>query len=177
MAGDVWWLGKHLGGRVGSRHSRQRSGKAVVAAAVVLAGAGGSAVGLGAPAWLAGVVGAVSALVAAVVVDRVFHARDERAAARERRSEALDILTVAAPGDEKDELGLLRADRSPVPFRGRERELRRLADWYADDSANPVFMITGLAGGKVPARAQICLWSPGGMGERLATRWGRPDSR
>ena len=131
---------------MGSSYSRKRSGRAVVAAAVVFAGAGGSALGLGAPVWLAGTVAAISALVATVVVDRVFHKRDERAAACERLSEALDVLKLTAPGDEKDALGLLRADRSPVPFRGRGRELRRLADWRADDSANPVVVITGPAG-------------------------------
>jgi outer membrane lipoprotein SlyB len=85
-----------------------------------LAGAGGSAVGLGASGWLAGAVGAVSALVAGTVVDRVFHARDDRAAAAGRRDEVLDALVaVAAPGDQDDVLGLLRADRCPAPFRGR----------------------------------------------------------
>ncbi len=131
---------------MGGRYNRQWYGWVVAAAALALAAAGGSAVGLGAPTWLAGTVGAVSALVAAVAVDRVFRARDERAAARERRSEVLDVLTAAAPGDQDDALGLLRADRSPAPFRGRGRELRLLADWCAEDSANPVFMITGSAG-------------------------------
>ena len=43
-------------------------------------------------------------------------------------------------------LGLLRADRCPMPFRGRTRELRQLADWLADDRACPVLMVSGPAG-------------------------------
>ena len=128
------------------KRSRLRSGSVAAAAAVALAGAGGSAVGLGAPAWLAGAVGAVSALVAAAAVDRVFHRRDDRVAAAERRDEMLDVLAAAAPGDQDDVLGLLRPDRSPVPFRGRGAELRRLADWCADVSGNPVLVISGPAG-------------------------------
>src|SRR5258708_39400987 len=123
-----------------------RPGLVVAVAAPALAGAGGSAVGLGAPAWLAGTVASVSGLVAVTVVDRVFNSLDERAAARQRRNEVLDSLKAAAPGDRDDALGLLRADRSPVPYRGRRRELRQLKDWCADDSACPVLMIGGPAG-------------------------------
>jgi hypothetical protein len=131
---------------VRGRYSRRRSRWVVLAGAVALAGAGGSAVGLGTPAWLAGAVAAVSALVAGTVVDRVFRSLDERAAARQSRSEVLDSLTVATPGDRDAALELLRADQSPVPFRGRRRELRQLADWCADDAACPVLMIAGPAG-------------------------------
>jgi hypothetical protein len=54
-------------------------------------------------------------------------------------------------------LGLLRADRSPMPFRGRGRELGRLAAWRDDASACPVLMISG----------------PGGVGKsRLALEFG-----
>ena len=131
---------------MGGRDGRRLSAWAVVAAAIALAGAGGSAVGLGAPAWLAGAVAAVSALVAGTVVDRVFHVRDERAAAAQRRSAVLAALTPAVPAGPDDALGLLRADQSPVPYRGRRRELERLAEWCADDAACPVFMIGGPAG-------------------------------
>ena len=44
---------------------------------------GGAAAGLGTPVWLAGTVGTVTALVAAVIVDRVFGTRDDRKAALE----------------------------------------------------------------------------------------------
>ena len=158
---------------MGGRYNRQRSGWVVAAAAAALAGAGGSAVGLGAPAWLAGAVAAVSALVAAVVVDRVFHARDERSAATERRSEVLDVLTSAAPGDEKDALGLLRADRSPMPFRGRGRELRRLAEWCADDSTNPVFMIAGSSG---VGKSRLALQFASGLPEEWERGWLRDEA-
>jgi tetratricopeptide (TPR) repeat protein len=136
---------------------------------VALAGAGGSAVGLGAPGWLAGAVGAVSALVAAAVVDRVFHARDDRAAAAERRSGVLDVLVAAAaPGDRDDVLGLLRPDRSPVPFRGRGAELRRLAEWLADDSANPVLVVSGPAGA---GKSRLALRFASGLPQQWARGW------
>ena len=158
------------------KHRRLRSGSVAAAAAVALAGAGGSAVGLGAPAWLAGTVGAVSALVAAAAVDRVFHRRDDRVAAAERRDEVLDVLAAAAPGDQDDVLGLLRPDRSPVPFRGRGAELRRLADWSADVSANPVLVISGPAGvGKSRLALQVRLAPPGAVGQGVAARRGGGD--
>jgi len=154
---------------VGGERSRLRSGRVVAAAAVALAGAGGSAVGLGAPGWLAGAVGAVSALVAAAVVDRVFHARDDRAAAAERRGGVLDVLVAAAaPGDRDDVLGLLRPDRSPVPFRGRGAELRRLAEWRADDSANPVLVVSGPAG---VGKSRLALRFASGLRQQWATGW------
>jgi len=134
-----------------------------------LAGAGGSAVGLGASGWLAGAVGAVSALVAGTVVDRVFHARDDRAAAAGRRDEVLDALVaVAAPGDQDDVLGLLRADRCPAPFRGRGAELRRLADWRADDAANPVLVVCGPAG---VGKSRLVLRFASGLPQQWARGW------
>src|SRR5579859_5257485 len=99
----------------------QRSRRLVLvagAAAVVLAGAGGAAAGLGAPTWLAGAVAAVSALVAGVVADRVYGAREGREVARERRGLVLDALRDARPPGRGEELGLLLAGRCPVPFRG-----------------------------------------------------------
>lgn len=128
------------------RSGRHRPGWVVVAAATALTAAGGSAVGLGAPAWLAGGVAAVSALAAGNVVDRVFHARDTLLPQRQRRTEVLDVLRENAPKDGDDALGLLRAGRSPLPYRGRRRELTRLALWCSDNSAAPVFMISGSAG-------------------------------
>jgi len=118
-------------------------------------GLGGAAAGLGAPAWLAGAVGAVSALVAGVIVDRAFGTRDADKAALEARAKVLDELTAPVPADPEkavaanraDPLALLRADRSPMPFRGRGRELRRLTEWLADDAvASPVFLLSGPAG-------------------------------
>jgi tetratricopeptide (TPR) repeat protein len=123
-----------------------RIGFVLSAAAVVLAAVGGSAVALGAPAWLAGAVAAVSALTAGTTVDRVFRGRDERAGAKRRRREVLDPLREQELGGRNDLLGLLRADRSPMPFRGRQREIGRMADWCADDAACPVMMVSGPAG-------------------------------
>ena len=125
---------------------QSRVGFIVLAAAVALVAVGGSAAGLGAPVWLAGAAAAVSALIAGILVDRFFHVRDDRAAARERVREVLDELKVAVPWDHGDVLGLLRADRSPAPFRGRRRELQQLADWCGDDRACPVAMVSGGAG-------------------------------
>jgi tetratricopeptide (TPR) repeat protein len=121
-------------------------GWVVVAGAVSLAAAGGSAAGLGAPLWLAGAVGAVSALVAAVVVDRVYAGWEERASVRELRGRVLDELREAVPARRGDVLGLLRAGRSPVPFRGRGRELARIAAWRDDRAACPVLIVSGPGG-------------------------------
>ena len=109
----------------------------VLAGAVALAAFGGGAAGLGLPDWLAGVIGAVTALVAATIVDRVYEARNDQSAAFEGRRRVLDPLSSgtsaassaanAVPANRNDALGLLRADRSPMPFRGRTRELRELA--------------------------------------------------
>ena len=124
----------------------RRLGLVAGAAAVVLAGAGGAAAGLGAPAWLAGAVAAVSALVAGVVADRVYAAREGREAARERRGLVLDALRDARPPSRGEELGLLLAGRCPVPFRGRSRELARLAAWREGEPGCPVMMVAGPAG-------------------------------
>jgi tetratricopeptide (TPR) repeat protein len=92
------------------------------------------------------VIAATTALIAVTVVDRVFHARDERAAALDHRRQALAPLTATALGYEDEDLELLWAERSPVPFRGRRRELKLLADWRANESACSVLMISGSAG-------------------------------
>jgi tetratricopeptide (TPR) repeat protein len=133
---------------------RARVTYVVLAGAVMLAAAGGGAVGLGAPGWLAGAVGAASALVAAVIVDRVYNARDTRSDAMEARRRVLDPLTPPEPEDQEeaaaanraDPLALLRADRSPMPFRGRGRQLRELAEWRDDEKASPVLLLSGSAG-------------------------------
>ena len=124
----------------------RRLGLVLVVAAVVLAGVGGAAVGLGAPAWLAGAVAAVSALVAGIVVDRVNAGRDQREAAHERRRQVLDDLRDTGPVDRDDVLGLLLAGRCPMSFRGRSRELGQLAGWRAGERGCPVVMISGPAG-------------------------------
>jgi tetratricopeptide (TPR) repeat protein len=134
------------GGLAMGGQRRSRLGFVVLGAAVALAAVGGSAVGLGAPAWLAGAAGAVSALAAGTVVDRVFHARDERAAARDRLGQVLAGLKPPASEGGNDVLGLLRADRSPAAFRGRRRELGQLDGWCADAQAVPVMLVGGTAG-------------------------------
>src|SRR5689334_2761736 len=111
------------------KDGRRRIWLVLVVAAVVLAAVSGSAVGLGAPAWLAGAVAAVSALAAGAVVNHVDTDRGQRAAAEEHRRQVLDALHDTVSVDRTDMLGLLRADRCPMPFRGRTRELRQLADW------------------------------------------------
>ena len=65
-------------------------------------------------------------------------------------------------------LGLLRADRSPAPFRGRGRELRRLADWCTDDAANPVFIVTGSAG---VGKSRLALKFASGLPEGWDRGW------
>jgi len=124
----------------------RRLGLVAGAAAVVLAGAGGAAAGLGAPAWLAGATAAVSAMVAGVVADRVYAAREGRVAASERRHLVLDSLHDSRPLGEDEELGLLVADRCPVPFRGRSRELARLISWREAEPGRPIMMVSGPAG-------------------------------
>lgn len=69
----------------------------MLAAPVAMAAVGGSAVGLGAFTWLRW---AVAALVAGMVVDCVHHARDEGAAARERRRLVLDDLELVDRADQ-----------------------------------------------------------------------------
>jgi tetratricopeptide (TPR) repeat protein len=134
----------------------------VLAAAVALAGVGGSVAGLGAPVWLAGTAGAVSALVAGVMADRGYGAREERAAARERRKLALDDLRPPVPEGRGDVLGLLQAGRSPVPFRSRTRELAQLAAWR-DDAGCPVRILGGPGGvGKTRLAAEFGLRAPEG---------------
>ena len=123
----------------------RRLGLVAGAAAVMLAGAGGAAAGLGAPVWLAGAVAAVSALVAGVVADRVYAAREGREAARERRGLVLDALRDTRPPARGEELGLLLPGRCPVPFRGRAAELARLAAW-CEEPGCPVIMVGGPAG-------------------------------
>lgn len=135
---------------------RTKSG-VVLAVAAVLAGAGGSAAGLGAPAWAAGAGGAVLALVAGVMADRGWGRREEHAVAHEQRSQMLDQLREEVRSDRGLVLEMLQAGRSPVPFRGRSRELKRLAAWRDDPKSSPVLMLAG----------------PGGVGKtRLALEFG-----
>ena len=117
-----------------------------MAGAVALAAVGGGAIGLGTPLWLGGSAGAVAALAAFAIVERVFRAWDERRTARTQRAQVLDALTTSFPGDEDDVLGRLRPGRSTVPFRGMTSERRQLTDWAADESASPTLMVTGSAG-------------------------------
>lgn len=129
----------------GGRWSR-RLGLGLFAVAVALAGAGGAATGLGAPAWLAGATAAVSALVAVVIADRAYASRERRKAARERRGLVLDPLRDARPPDPDERLSLLLPGRCLVPFRGRKRELARLDTWCDGAPGCPVMMIAGPAG-------------------------------
>jgi hypothetical protein len=124
------------------------------------------------PGWLAGAVGAAAALLAGVIVDRAYNSRDTRGDAIEARRRVLDALTAPIPGDpgkavaanRADPLALLRADRSPMPFRGRNRELRRLFEWRDDDTAaSPVFLLSGPAGvGKSRLALQFASRAPEG---------------
>ena len=88
----------------------------------------------------------MSALVAGVVADRVYAAREGREAARERRGLTLDVLRDARPPTRGEEMGLLLAGRCPVPFRGRSRELAQLAAWREGEPDCPVMMVAGPAG-------------------------------
>jgi tetratricopeptide (TPR) repeat protein len=146
------------------RERQPRTRLVVLAAAVALAAAGGSATGLGAPAWLAGAVAAVAALVAGTVVDRIYRARDEGAAARERRRLVLDKLERTVQARHRDVLALLRADRSPMPFRGRSRELHQLVRWCAEESASPLLMLSGPSG---VGKSRLALE----FGLRLSREW------
>ena len=124
----------------------RRLGLVLVVAAVVLAGVGGAAVGLGVPAWLAGAVAAVSALVAGAVVNHIDAGWDRRDDARKRRRQVIDDLRDTGPAGQDDVLGLLLAVRCPMPFRGRSRELTQLAAWRAGEPGCPVMMVSGPAG-------------------------------
>ena len=135
-----------------SRGGFSRTGHLLLVAAVVLAGVGGAAVGLRAPAWLAGAAGAVTALVAAMIVDRVSGARDGEKFAVNARGYVLDPLRTGVSAETRtddaiaDPLALLRADRSPMPFRGRSKQLRRLDAWRDDPGGSPVLLLSGPAG-------------------------------
>ena len=118
--------------------------------AILSAGLGGAAAGLGAPAWLAGAVAAVTALVAGAFVGWYFPARDQQKARLEARDQVLDELRMGVSAETReaaaDPLGLLRADRSPMPFRGRGKEMRQLEAWRDDEDGNPVVLLSGSAG-------------------------------
>ncbi len=164
------------------RGGHSRIGQALLVAAVVLAAVGGAAAGLGAPVWLAGAAGAITALVAAVIVGRVFNARDSRRAALQARGRVLDDLIALVPDDREkavaanraDPLALLRADRSPMPFRGRGAELRRLAEWRDDDTAaSPVCLLSGPGG---VGRSRLALQFASRAPEGWAAGWLRPGT-
>ena len=55
-----------------------------------------------------------------------------------------------------------------MPFRGRGGELRRLADWRADESVNPVLMICGPAG---VGKTRLALRFASSLPEQWATGW------
>jgi tetratricopeptide (TPR) repeat protein len=124
-----------------------RWGRILLVAAVVAAALGGAAGGLGAPAWLAGAIAAVTALVSGVFAGYYFPAQDQRKAAREARDQILDaLISPILANTAADPLALLRADQSPMPFRGRGREMRELAEWRDDKEACPVLLLSGSAG-------------------------------
>jgi tetratricopeptide (TPR) repeat protein len=123
----------------------------LVIAAVVGAGLGGAAGELGAPGAVAGMIAAVTALLSGAFVGYYFPARDQWKGALEARAQVLDALRVDRVSAEArhavaDPLGLLRADQSPMPFRGRGREMRQLTAWLADEKASPVMLLSGSAG-------------------------------
>jgi hypothetical protein len=118
----------------------------VTVGVIALGAAGGTAIGLGARLWLAGAVGSVAAVAAGISVELLMHARQQRWVGMDRRSEVLHSLRATSPGARVDVLALLRADLSPMPFRGRRRELSRLEEWRADDAAVPVLILTGATG-------------------------------
>jgi tetratricopeptide (TPR) repeat protein len=154
----------------------------VLVGALVLSGAGGAAIGLGLPDWLAGAIAAVLALVAATITERVFEAKADRGSALAARRRVLDPLKPAQPIPAEtakhrdsataaknpktkardsataakdpaaaakaraDVLALLRADRSPMPFRARTGELQQLIRWRSAQGASPVFLLSGPAG-------------------------------
>jgi hypothetical protein len=134
------------------RGGRSHIWLAVLAGAVVLAGVGGAAIGLGLPGWLAGTTAAVTALIAAAITERVFDAKAERAAALETRRRVLDSLMPSRTGPAHlaataaNALALLRADRSPMPFRARTREMGQLAEWRSGEETPPVLLLGGPAG-------------------------------
>jgi CHASE3 domain sensor protein len=122
----------------------------VLVIAVLAAGLGGAAAGLGAPAWLAGTVAAVTTLAAGALVGWYFPARDQQKARLEARAQVLDELRSGVSAETReaaaDPLALLRADRSPMPFRGRGKEIRQLEAWRDDEDGNPVVLLSGSAG-------------------------------
>jgi tetratricopeptide (TPR) repeat protein len=150
----------------------------LLVAAGTLAGAGGAAAGLGVPGWMAGAVGAVSALTAGMVTDQVTSSRDGRRAALAARDQVLDSLTARVRDAAADPLALLRADQSPMPFCGRRRQLRQLAAWRDDEKTCPVLLLSGSAGvGKSRLALEFALraaadgwaagWLRAGTGDRV----------
>ena len=154
-----------------SRDGHTRWGLVLVVAAVLAAGLGGAAGGLGASAWLAGAVAAVTALVSGAFLGYYFPARDQRRAALATRGEALDALRpddVSAETPVADPLSLLRADRSPMPFRGRGQQLRQLNAWRDDEQGSPVLLLSGSAG---VGKSRLALEFASRLPEGWATGW------
>ena len=154
-----------------SRHSLICRGP--IALAALLAAGGGAAVTLAAawPPWLAGTVGGIGGVVALtspVIVDRIRSDTDKRENAREARERALRPLRLEssvqgqATADQKtDPLGLLTAERSPVAFCGRRRELRDLAEWRDSEDSSRVLLLSGSAGvGKSRLALEFAARSP-----------------
>jgi tetratricopeptide (TPR) repeat protein len=149
-----------------------RWGPVLLVIAVLAAGLGGAAAGLGAPAWLAGGVAAVTALVAGAFVGWYFPARDQQKARLEGRDQVLDELRSAVSAETReaaaDPLGLLRADRSPMPFRGRGKEMRRLDAWRDEEGGSPVLLLSGSAG---VGKSRLALEFASRVPEGWATGW------
>ena len=146
----------------------KRLGLVMGTGAVALAGAGGAAGGLGAPVWLAGAAAAVSALVAGVVADRVYAAREGRAAARERRGLVLDELCDTRLATAGEELGLLLPGRCVVPFRGRGNERDQLVAWCEGEPGSPVTVVAGPAG---VGKSRLVLESASRLPAEWASGW------
>src|ERR1017187_2090348 len=98
------------------------------------------------------------------MADRGYAAREERAAAQERLDQVPDELRETVPASRGDVLGLRQAGRSPMPFRGRTRELTRLAAWRDDSKGSPVLVLGGPGG---VGKSRLALE----FGSRVPPRW------
>ena len=101
---------------------------------------------------LLGAVGVIAAGAAGSYVSEVIAARrkiaeDQRAASAEAEARRTALVaTREFAASDQSVAGLLRPERAVVDFIGREEELRRLKEWCTDDTACPVWLMTGRGG-------------------------------